>query len=309
MSVFEIDTSLTCSFFWSGRAYALVTTERDVLYRSYSHLHIHAIPIYRPQSANSAGNKLCHAFGVPFQYRLRLIASPCNRCCYRHIRSQEANVRSHHLFCLRHMRPCDGTRRRRFCRSREGLEIYDMGTDVVGWLHLHYSLLFLPRNLFLQILYRRAVRLRKATGDEWLKLMSEIKGENMSGREIATIIVLIRPFTLNFQELIVLLLNLYIYSFSVSHFSACWAGFLSRFRHSSIMSITSRRICLTRRVNQTGEAYDCRHIWFILYPGLFARVRLDFSTQHVLDCTNPGFGAFSCCWDPRLCEFYFVNEC
>ena len=68
---------------------------------------------------------------------------------------------------------------------------------------------FFPETSSSNILYRRAVRLRKATGDERLKSMSEIEGESMSGREIATI-MLVRPFTLNFQEPIVLLLNLYI---------------------------------------------------------------------------------------------------
>ena len=45
---------------------ALVATERDVLCRSHAHLLIHAIPIYRPPSANSASNELWHAFGVRF---------------------------------------------------------------------------------------------------------------------------------------------------------------------------------------------------------------------------------------------------
>jgi DHA1 family multidrug resistance protein-like MFS transporter len=69
--------------------------------------------------------------------------------------------------------------------------------------------LFFPETSSSNILYRRAVRLRKATGDQRHKSMSEIEAESMSGRDIA-MMMLVRPFTLNFQEPIVLLLNLYI---------------------------------------------------------------------------------------------------
>ena len=68
---------------------------------------------------------------------------------------------------------------------------------------------FFPETSSSNILYRRAMRLRKATGDKRLKSMSEIEAESMSGRDIATE-VLVRPFTLNFQEPIVLVLNTYI---------------------------------------------------------------------------------------------------
>jgi DHA1 family multidrug resistance protein-like MFS transporter len=68
---------------------------------------------------------------------------------------------------------------------------------------------FFPETSSSNILYRRAERLRKATGDKRLKSLPEIEAESMTGRDIATQ-VLVRPFTLNFQEPIVLLLNLYI---------------------------------------------------------------------------------------------------
>ncbi|KAI0299341.1 MFS transporter [Multifurca ochricompacta] len=68
---------------------------------------------------------------------------------------------------------------------------------------------FFPETSSSNILYRRARRLRKATGDQRLKSQSEIDAESLSGRDIA-IDVLVRPFTLNFQEPIVLLLNVYI---------------------------------------------------------------------------------------------------
>ena len=143
----EIGTLHNCS-----RADALVATERDALYRSHAHLLIHAIPIHYPPSANSSSNEFWHAFGVPVYYRLCRITGPCNwwRYCLRHIRFQEESIRHYRLGCLRRMCPCDGTHCRRVCRSREGLEMDNMGINVVGWLHLHRSLLFLPRNLFLQ---------------------------------------------------------------------------------------------------------------------------------------------------------------
>ena len=68
---------------------------------------------------------------------------------------------------------------------------------------------FFPETSSSNILYRRALRLRKATGDNRLRSQAEIDAENLSGRDIARD-VLVRPFTLNFQEPIVLLLNLYI---------------------------------------------------------------------------------------------------
>lgn len=66
-----------------------------------------------------------------------------------------------------------------------------------------------PETSSSNILYRRAKRLRRATGDTRLKSMSEIEAESMTGRDIV-LDVLVRPFTLNFQEPIVFLLNLYI---------------------------------------------------------------------------------------------------
>ena len=126
----EIDTLLNRS-----RADALVATERDALYRSHAHLLIHAIPIHYSPSANSSSNDFWHAFGVPFYYRLCRITGPCNgwRYCLGHIRFQEESIRHYRLGCLRRMCPCDGTHCRRVCRSRERLEMDDMGINVVGW--------------------------------------------------------------------------------------------------------------------------------------------------------------------------------
>ncbi|KAI0265292.1 putative caffeine resistance protein 5 [Gloeopeniophorella convolvens] len=68
---------------------------------------------------------------------------------------------------------------------------------------------FFPETSSSNILFRRAQRLRKATGNQRLRTQSEIEAANMKPRDIA-IVVLVRPFTLNFQEPIVMVLNLYI---------------------------------------------------------------------------------------------------
>ncbi|KAI9464084.1 major facilitator superfamily domain-containing protein [Lactarius psammicola] len=79
----------------------------------------------------------------------------------------------------------------------------------LGGFTLALLFFFFPETSSSNILYRRAKRLRVATGDKRLKSLSEIEAESMTGRDIATE-VLVRPFALNFQEPIVLLLNLYI---------------------------------------------------------------------------------------------------
>ncbi|KAL6718125.1 GTPase-activating protein [Lecanora helva] len=68
---------------------------------------------------------------------------------------------------------------------------------------------FLPETSANNILYRRTRRLRKLTGIQSLSCQPEIMAENMTGKNIA-LIALVRPITLNFQEPIVFLLNLYI---------------------------------------------------------------------------------------------------
>ncbi|KAI0299065.1 major facilitator superfamily domain-containing protein [Multifurca ochricompacta] len=68
---------------------------------------------------------------------------------------------------------------------------------------------FYPETSASNILYRRAKRIRKATGNPSFKSASEIAAAAMKPRDLA-ISVLVRPFTLNFQEPIVFLLNVYI---------------------------------------------------------------------------------------------------
>ena len=85
---------------------------------------------------------------------------------------------------------------------------------------------FLPETSSSNILFRRTRRLRKLTGIESLRCEPEIMSEQMTGRDVCCILIiyagavlmnlqivmmtLVRPITLNFQEPIVFLLNLYI---------------------------------------------------------------------------------------------------
>lgn len=59
------------------------------------------------------------------------------------------------------------------------------------------------------ILLRRTKRLRQITGNDRLRCAPELMAEEMTGKEIA-LMTLVRPFTLNFTEPMVFLLNLYI---------------------------------------------------------------------------------------------------
>jgi len=74
---------------------------------------------------------------------------------------------------------------------------------------LAINFFFLPETSANNILFRRARRLRKLTGKEKIKSESELMSEEMTTKDIA-LMTLVRPFTLNFYEPIVFLLNLYI---------------------------------------------------------------------------------------------------
>lgn len=72
------------------------------------------------------------------------------------------------------------------------------------------SLFFLfPETSSQNILFRRARRLRKLTGNPNLVSQSELAAADMTARDIL-MTALVRPFTLNFTEPMVFLLNLYI---------------------------------------------------------------------------------------------------
>lgn len=63
--------------------------------------------------------------------------------------------------------------------------------------------------MLLRLLYRRAVRLRRLTGDPRFKSEGEIEAEHMSMGEVAQM-TLVRPFVLGFTEPIVACWNVYI---------------------------------------------------------------------------------------------------
>ncbi|KAK5192446.1 GTPase-activating protein [Exophiala xenobiotica] len=67
----------------------------------------------------------------------------------------------------------------------------------------------LPETSSANILYRRTMRLRRLTGNDKLICEPQLMGEQMTGREIA-MMILVRPFQLSFTEPMVFLLNLYI---------------------------------------------------------------------------------------------------
>jgi len=106
------------------------------------------------------------------------------------------------------------------CAPATGPIVGNFAVHVKGWRWTMWELFwlasftcvflffFFPETSSSNILYRRAKRLRHATGDQRLKSESEIEAESMTGRDIA-LDILVRPFTLNFQEPIVLILNLY----------------------------------------------------------------------------------------------------
>ncbi|TKX19019.1 MFS transporter-like protein 165 [Elsinoe australis] len=68
---------------------------------------------------------------------------------------------------------------------------------------------FLPETSQSNILYRKMNRIKKLTGNDKLTCEPILMGEQMTGKDIA-MMVFVRPITLNFQEPMVFLCNLYI---------------------------------------------------------------------------------------------------
>lgn len=62
---------------------------------------------------------------------------------------------------------------------------------------------------FTSILYRRAVRLRRLTGNKDLRSQGEIDAKNMTVGDLA-VVLLVRPFVLGFREPIVFCWNAYL---------------------------------------------------------------------------------------------------
>ncbi|KAI1798105.1 MFS general substrate transporter [Ganoderma leucocontextum] len=106
------------------------------------------------------------------------------------------------------------------CGPTLGPLIGGFAFDALGWRWTIWPLFFLssaslvwlsflmPETSSANILYRRAKRLRRRTGNPNLYSMGEVMQKSMTGREIA-MMTLVRPFILN-TEPIVGLLNLYI---------------------------------------------------------------------------------------------------
>ncbi|KAI9692813.1 MAG: hypothetical protein M1822_004807 [Bathelium mastoideum] len=74
---------------------------------------------------------------------------------------------------------------------------------------LCFLIVFLPETSAANILFRRAVRIRKHTGNNSLKTKDEVDAENISRNEII-MMVLVRPFSLSFTEPIIFALNMYL---------------------------------------------------------------------------------------------------
>lgn len=103
-----------------------------------------------------------------------------------------------------------------------GFAVQSGGSGVVkGWKWTIWELLwlssfcliflffFLPETSSPNILYRRTKRLRKLTGNDKLTCEPEMVSAEMKPKDVVSI-ALLKPITLNFQEPIVFLLNLYI---------------------------------------------------------------------------------------------------
>lgn len=74
---------------------------------------------------------------------------------------------------------------------------------------LIFLFFWLPETSSSNILYRRALRIRKKTGNANIKCEPEIEAEGMTTNEII-LMVFVRPFTLTFTEPICFFLNVYI---------------------------------------------------------------------------------------------------
>ena len=95
-----------------------------------------------------------------------------------------------------------------FAAQAEGWKYTIWELMILSGVTLILVIFFLPETSTPNILYRRARRLRKLSGNDNLKSGSEILAEQMTWGDVA-LAAAIRPFTLNFQEPIVFVLNLY----------------------------------------------------------------------------------------------------
>lgn len=107
------------------------------------------------------------------------------------------------------------------CGPTMGPLVGGFAVEAKGWTWAIWELMWLsgftlvvlvfllPETSSANILYRRARRLRKITGDDRLVSEPELAGQDMSGKDIV-MMALVRPFSLVFTEPIVLALDMYI---------------------------------------------------------------------------------------------------
>ncbi|KAI8292617.1 hypothetical protein KNSL1_001882 [Colletotrichum chrysophilum] len=106
------------------------------------------------------------------------------------------------------------------CGPTMGPVISGFAVDANGWTWTILELIwiggftfillfvFLPETSSSNILFRRTRRIRKLTGNDKLISRGELMAETMTRRDVVQML-LVRPFTLNFTEPMVFLLNLY----------------------------------------------------------------------------------------------------
>jgi MFS transporter, DHA1 family, multidrug resistance protein len=87
------------------------------------------------------------------------------------------------------------------------LQVDDLGANMAVWVCLGAIHHLFSGDIVLNILYRGTRRLRKLSGNEKLKCGPKLVSERVTMKDI-TIMTLFRPFTLNFTEPMVFLLNL-----------------------------------------------------------------------------------------------------
>ncbi|KAF9877635.1 major facilitator superfamily transporter [Colletotrichum karsti] len=95
-----------------------------------------------------------------------------------------------------------------FAVEAEGWKWTAWITAWAGTTTLALMIFFLPETSADNILYRRSLRLRRATGDRRYICEAEIKAENTTGKEVL-LTHLVRPFTMVMTEPVVFLLLLY----------------------------------------------------------------------------------------------------
>ena len=138
-------------------------------------------------------------------------------------------------------------------------------------------ILTLPETSSSNILYRRAQRLRKVTGNPNLRTKGEIFSSHLNGKEIA-LMTIVRPFELSFTQPIVLGINLHIGLVSsnpsrhLSGNSAPWnanhADLMNCHTFSPSHHVLTHAI-LTFVFVSPPQVYGILYLWFEAFPIVF----------------------------------------